>query len=121
MVVGALAMAGEGCGGSQSSPQPTENHPAYSISGTCTNGSCFVNEREAPTENSAKISELKEGQGVDIICQERGQKIAAPDGTPSSMWDEIKAPAGPGHVAYISDLFVDTPAINQFSANIPHC
>jgi hypothetical protein len=93
----------------------------YHVSGTCTNGSCFVNERDAPSLRAKKIGKLKEGKSVDIICQERAGMVTAPDGTRGSVWDKIEAPKKPDDVAFVSDLFVSTPGVNHFSPGIPHC
>ena len=87
----------------------------YRISGTCVNGSCYVNECETPAVcGSDNEGELKEETAVDIVCQIRGEMAEAPNGKRSFVWDRLSTSL------YVSDLFVSGTRSGSF-AKLPRC
>lgn len=54
-----------------------------------------------------------------ILCQTYGDTVTDPQtGISSNIWDDIGTDQAP---AYVSDLYVDTPAVGNFSPGIPQC
>jgi hypothetical protein len=88
----------------------------YRISGTCANGSCYVNECRTPAVcGSGNVGELKEETAVDIVCQTKGERTKAPNGRHSDVWDRLSA-----HV-YVSDLFVSGTRNGTYAPHLPRC
>ena len=88
----------------------------YRVSGTCANGSCYVNECETPAIcGSDNEGELKEETAVDIVCQTKGEMTEAPNSRHSDVWDRLSS-----HV-YVSDLFVSGTRNGAFAPHLPRC
>jgi hypothetical protein len=89
----------------------------YAVSGSCHNRTCFLYERAQPSLASKKLARIKEGALLTIVCQVRGGKVSV-DHRASRIWDQLyDRRTGP----YVSDLFVDTPAVGRFTKGIPRC
>jgi hypothetical protein len=67
--------------------------------------------RRGPTLHSQVVGMLHNGRTVTVLCQTEGSLVA----NRSAIWDEI----GPGR--YVSDYYLDTPAVARFSPGIPRC
>ena len=67
--------------------------------------------RHDPSLSSPVLGHLHNGQRVRVLCQTTGFLVAGR----SRIWDEI------GAGRYVSDYYVDTPAVGKFSAGIPRC
>jgi len=88
----------------------------YRVSGTCVNGSCYVNECRTPAPcGSENEGELEEETAIDIVCQTQGEMTKAPNGRHSDVWDRLS-----GHV-YVSDLFVSGTRNATFAPKLPRC
>jgi hypothetical protein len=95
---------------------PTEFH--YSVYGTCADGACGLRMRNGPGyTNFAQVGRLSDGDPVAITCQTTGETVgpSAATGNSSAIWDRLS------NGAYVSDLYVTTPAIGQFTPGIPTC
>lgn len=87
----------------------------YRISGTCVNGSCYVNECATPAVcGSENEGELKEETAVDIVCQTKGEMTKAPNDRHSYVWDRLST------ALYVSDLYVSGTRSGKF-ADLPRC
>jgi hypothetical protein len=87
----------------------------YRVSGTCANGSCYVNECATPAVcGSDNEGELKEETAIDIVCQTKGERAKAPNGRHSDVWDRLST------ALYVSDLYVSGTRSGRF-ANLPRC
>lgn len=89
----------------------------YRISGTCVNGSCYVNECATPAvcgSGPENRGELTEETAVDIVCQIRGEMAEAPNGNHSDVWDRLSTSL------YVSDLYVSGTRSGKF-ANLRRC
>jgi surface antigen len=96
-------------------PPPPPQFYVYHVANTCSQGSCTgVNERAAPHTSSAIVGHLAYRAEVDIVCQTTGDTVNGTIGGSSAIWDRLTD----GH--YVSDLYVDTPMVGQFSSPIPH-
>jgi len=74
-----------------------------------------VNVRSCPSSACARVGGLTNGAVVDIICQMHGEWVS--DGTYwSDIWDLINDGDG-----WVSDLYVNTPVIGQFTPGIGEC
>jgi hypothetical protein len=104
-------------GSAQQVPSTLAAASPYRISGTCVNGSCFVNECKEPVPCSGKdpAGRLFEGTPVDIECQQRGEQANAPNGRGSYIWDRLASGV------FISDLYVNTPRTDRFTKRLPRC
>ena len=88
----------------------------YRISGTCVNGSCYVNECRTPaTCGSDNGGEAAEETAVDIVCQTRGEAAEAPNGRRSIVWDRLSTNL------YVSDLFVSGTRAGKFDPALARC
>jgi hypothetical protein len=75
------------------------------------------------------LAHVADGAQVQVYCQQLGPRVTASWDPPGSdVWDLIGvARTVPGGVltgvfsGYVSDVYVDTPAVNQLSAQIPNC
>jgi LasA protease len=65
--------------------------------------------------NYAQTGQLHEGDPVDVVCQTRGETVSQSGWGTSSVWDRLT------NASWVTDLYVDTPNINQFSPPIPQC
>jgi hypothetical protein len=86
------------------------------VHGSCVGSVCGVYERSGPARSYAIEGSLGEGDPVAIVCQTEGEKVTGAFGGSSIIWDRLTD----GH--YVSDLFVDTPAIGTYTTMpaIPH-
>jgi surface antigen len=69
-----------------------------------------LNERAAPNTSAAIVGHLDYRASVSIICQTTGTSV---DG--SDIWDKL--PGG----QFVSDYWVSTPAVGQFSPGLTQC
>jgi hypothetical protein len=87
----------------------------YHVYGTCAAGAgqtCGLNERRRPTVHSEPRGQLRDGDGVAVLCQTVGEKQTNPNGVSTDIWDKLDTGA------YVTDLYVDTP---QIGTGIPVC
>jgi hypothetical protein len=118
LLVTAGVVVGILLGGTSSPPSVTAGPSSpYRIGGTCANGACTVNECEKPESCGLEFKgRLREGVGVDIVCQLSGGVVKAPDGHHhSDIWDRLASGL------YISDLFVEGTETNRFTPRLPTC
>jgi len=94
--------------GSLNTPQP------FRVYGTCAAGSCGLNERQQPTPTARKLGRLEDGETVGVICQTDGAPLKA-NGRTSDIWDQLS------NASYVSDLFVSTAKVDQFSPGLARC
>jgi len=87
----------------------------YRIYGTCASGACGLNERSAPTSQSKKLGTLSDGDRVEVVCQTTGERLPGANGATSSIWDRLD------NGAYVSDVYVDTPATGAYSSGLSGC
>jgi hypothetical protein len=110
----AIGLAVGDSGGS--APPPTVVGGRYHVSGTCANGACTVNEcahrAACGTSNEGR---LREGAGLDIVCQAKGEIAEAPNGRRSPIWDRLS------NSLYVSDLFVSGTKVGRFTVGLPRC
>jgi hypothetical protein len=90
---------------------PPNSH-TYHVYGTCAAGDCGLNERSQPTTTSKRLGQKRDGDAVTIVCQARGTELRNPNGVTSTVWDKLT------NGAYVTDLYVDTPAVG---GEIPAC
>jgi uncharacterized protein YraI len=64
-----------------------------------------VSARRAPRTSARRVLRVKDGGGVTIVCQRRGERVTGKYGT-SRLWDLIAI--GHGRGAYITDTYVYT-------------
>jgi hypothetical protein len=96
-------------------PSPGAKFFVYHIVGSCSGSVCGVNERTGPGYAYPILGTKPEGAEVDIVCQTRGDRVYGTIGGSSSVWDRLT------NSYYVSDLFVSTPQVDQFSPPIPNC
>ena len=89
------------------SPPPAVN-TSYHVYQT---GGLGLKKRTGPGMNYPYDGALPEGAAVAIACQWRSSSRA----NGSTIWDEL------GDGRWVADGFVDTPAVDQFTAGIPQC
>jgi Bacterial SH3 domain/Fibronectin type III domain len=68
-----------------------------------------VNMRSAPNTSGAVLTQFAPNSGAPVtaLCQQQGQFVTDPSGSPSgSMWDYVSAN---GKTGWVSDLYVTTP------------
>ncbi len=88
----------------------------YQVRGTCVSGTCGLAEWSGPGTSSFRAEgAVYEGQEVRVACQARGELMLGPSGRGSPIWDRLASGA------FISDLYLNTPAVGQFSSALPHC
>jgi hypothetical protein len=88
----------------------------YLVRGTCLSGTCALAQWSGPGTSSFKpVGAVYEGQEVAIACQTQGQAMTGPSGRSSAIWDRL------GDGAFVSDLYLTTPDVGQFSAPLPRC
>jgi hypothetical protein len=86
----------------------------FRVYGTCAAGSCGLNERRQPSPTAGKVGRLEDGEAVGVICQTKGAPLTA-DRRTSDIWDQLS------NAGYVSDLFVSTPKVGQFSPGLARC
>jgi|GEM_PF-6982522 len=84
----------------------------YHVFGTCAARHCGLNEREKPSTRAEPLGQLRDGDEVEIVCQQRGGLVRMPNGIRSRTWDKLD------NGAYVSDIAVDTPPRGNL---IPAC
>jgi hypothetical protein len=89
----------------------TTSYP-YHVYGTCAAGACGLNERKEPSAKAEPLGQLRDGDRVQITCQANGERVRAPNGLESKIWDRLE------NGAYVSDIAVDTPPVGS---EIPAC
>lgn len=82
--------------------------PSYQVANT---GGLSLNVRSAPSLHASVIGSLPAGASVVIRCQTTGDEV---NGV-SAIWDQLTIGG------YVSDYYVDTPAVGAFSPGIPAC
>lgn len=68
-----------------------------------------VNMRSAPNTSAAVLTQFGPNSGapVTVLCQQQGQFVTDPSGSPSgSIWDYVSAA---GHTGWVADIYVTTP------------
>ena len=106
-------------------PTPPAQH-IFHVHNTCRDNACgLVVEVGGPGSRfgGTIVATIPDGTAVDIQCQTVGGAVSGGEGT-NDVWDRI--PWGNG-VAFIPDLYVDTPgdvhpqANRYFTSSIPRC
>ncbi len=88
----------------------------YQVGGTCAAGTCGLAEWSGPgTSSFQRVGAAYEGQEVSVVCQAVGQTMTSASGQPSAIWDEL------GSGAFVSDLYLNTPNVGEYSSPLPHC
>jgi len=97
-------------------PQPGSSAPQsyhYAVSGA---GSSGLRVRTGPGFSSYSVTRILPDQaGIDIVCQTRGERVYGSSSSSSSVWDQLT------QGDWVSDWYVNTPNIDQFTAPIPQC
>jgi hypothetical protein len=89
---------------------------AYRVHGTCVSGTCGLAEWSGPGASAFRAEgAVYEGQEVRVACQARGQLVLGPSGRSSAIWDRL------ANGAFVSDLYLNTPAVGRFSSAVPRC
>lgn len=70
----------------------------------------FAITRNGPGTEFTKVGELNNNQPIDVTCQSTGSAFKG-----DQIWDHL------AHNTWITDRYVSTPAVNQFTPNIPRC
>ncbi|MGK3989097.1 hypothetical protein WME99_38990 [Sorangium sp. So ce136] len=77
-------------------------------------GGLGVRVRSCPNTDADSPYRLSQGASVAIVCQIRGERVV--DGRyASDVWDQLDD----GN--FVSDLYINTPGIGDFSPGIPQC
>lgn len=100
------------------SPAPSGASFAHAVQYTCLDGQCGLTVRSGPGYSAfAALSTLNDGDTVQIVCQSMGEAVgpSPSTGAVSAVWDRLDSGG------WISDLYVNTPNIGQFSPPIPVC
>ncbi len=88
----------------------------YRVRGTCLTGTCGLAEWSGPGTSSFQATgAFHEGQEVRVLCQLRGEQVLGPSGSTSAIWDRLT------DEDFVSDLYLDTPAVGRFSSTLPQC
>jgi hypothetical protein len=88
----------------------------YRVRGTCVSGTCGLAEWSGPGTSAYRAEGAAyEGQEVRVACQAEGQLVLGPSGVASAIWDRLASGA------FVSDLYLNTPAVGQFSSALPRC
>jgi hypothetical protein len=86
----------------------------YQVYGSCAAGECGLNERRSPSLDASEVGRLPDGSEAEVVCQLAGAPLEV-DGHKSRVWDRLS------NGAYVSDLFLTTPARGTWSRHLPHC
>ena len=107
-------------------PPPIVPAHVYHVHNTCRDNACgLVVETGGPGARfgGTIVGSIADGTAVDIRCQTVGGVVVGGDGT-NDVWDQIEWAGG---VAYVPDLYIDTPgddhsqANRYFTSSIPRC
>jgi hypothetical protein len=94
-------------------PAAASAYPTYYVKGTEGLG---LYERTGPGYSDyAAVRLLGEGTPVEIMCQTWGELVTPKQGSASRIWDML--PNG----NYVSDDYISTPAVDEFTAGIGVC
>jgi hypothetical protein len=74
----------------------------------------------APPYERNILGALEEGTDITIFCQRRGDRVTD-RGYSSSVWDSVEATDGSGRWGWVSDLYVNTPNIDEYTPGISVC
>lgn len=104
-------------------PAPAPTPPpaatlAYQVIGTCLDGACGLKVRSGPGyTNYAQIGTVYDGNTVQVTCQASGEMVgpSRATGRSSAIWDRLNTGG------WVSDLYVNTPAIGDWTPGIPRC
>jgi hypothetical protein len=99
-------------------PPPPPPTYRYFVTDTCADGSCGLKIEDGPGyANHTQIGTKYDGDPVDIVCQDRGELVgpSPSNGSVSDIWDRLDSGG------WVSDLYVTTPVVGDFSPPIPHC
>lgn len=80
----------------------------YQVSGT---GGSGLNARSAPNTSASVVHWYAEGASINISCQTNGSVV----NSASWVWDKL------ADGSYVSDYYTNTPAVDNFSTNLPNC
>lgn len=97
---------------------PVDSGPAgtYHVAGACAPGPCTLATWSGPgTTRFKRVDVVSEHQQLDIACQTIGESVTGANRRSSAIWDRLT------DGSFISDFYVDTPNINEFSPPLPRC
>ena len=87
---------------------------SHEVIGTCRDGACGLNMRTAPQLDAAVAGVALEGQTLKVVCQTTGAEVG--NGRASSkIWNRLS------DGTYVSDFYLDTERVGEFSPSIPRC
>lgn len=103
-----------------SQPQPPQPPAAplyyvHHVTGTCRDGACGVKLRTGPGYSGyPAVGSLPEGGEADVLCQAMGETISNGYAA-SAVWDKLT------NGDWVSDFYLNTPNIGNWSPPIPQC
>ncbi len=106
--VARVALAAGVCVGAVVAVPATASAATYQVSGT---GGLGLTARSAPSTGASAVTGYPEGASLDITCQTSGSVVNGA----TWVWDRLSTGA------YVSDYYVDTPTLDDFSINLPNC
>ena len=86
----------------------------HEVIGTCRDGACGLNARTAPSLEAPVVGAVLEGSVVEVVCQARGDTVSNGRAR-SNVWNRLS------DGTWVSDFYVDTPRVGEFSDPIPQC
>jgi hypothetical protein len=93
---------------------PIVDPVTHEVIGTCRDGACGLNVRSAPSLDSNVVGAVLEGSTLQIECQARGDTVSNGHAR-SNVWNRLS------DGTWVSDFYVDTPRVGEFSNGIPRC
>lgn len=105
-------------------PPPPPQH-IFHVHNTCADHACGLLVETGPGSGfgGRVIGTLNDGDAANIRCQTVGGLVSGGEGM-NDVWDQIDYAGG---IAYVSDLYMDTPGDNtpqphrHFTSSIPRC
>jgi surface antigen len=86
----------------------TASAATYQVSGT---GGYGLVARSAPSTSASGVTTYPEGTSLNVTCQTNGSVV----NSASWVWDKLSTGT------YVSDYYVNTPTVDNFSINLPNC
>lgn len=81
---------------------------SYQVTGTDGAG---LNARSAPSTSATVVGHYAEGASVNVSCQTNGSVVNGA----TWVWDRLS------DGSYVSDFYLTTPTVDNFSINLPNC
>jgi surface antigen len=80
----------------------------YQVSGT---GGYGLTARSAPSTSASALTVYPEGASINVTCQTNGSVVNGA----TWVWDRLSTGS------YVSDYYVNTPTVDNFSISLPNC